>query len=63
MRPFILSRLDDNSIDVVTLYNEILTPALYAEYSEPDKRDSASGKNMPGLLLPGLLLSAVSVCY
>lgn len=34
-----ISRLHDGSIDVVSLYNEILTPALYAQFCKPQHQD------------------------
>ena len=34
---FAISKLQDNLIDVVSLYNQILTPALYADFCRPEQ--------------------------
>lgn len=36
---FILSKLERDEIDVVTLYNEVLTPSLYAEFCNIEQKE------------------------
>jgi methanogenic corrinoid protein MtbC1 len=36
---FVLSSLQNQSIDIVTLYNEILTPAMYADFCKEEERE------------------------
>jgi MerR family transcriptional regulator, light-induced transcriptional regulator len=57
---FILDKLHDNSIDIVTLYNEILTPALYAEPLRPNLRETCIWKEH---LRTSIVRTIVECCF
>ena len=57
---FVLSNLQNHALDIVTLYNEILTPALYADFCKEEEKEICIWKEH---IRTSIVRTIIECCY